>query len=80
MSTVTLAQALADTRIKVNAVEPGYTPTDLNRHLATAQPGWTPPPHAQSIDDAARTPVRLALLADEGPAGALFDRTGRVPW
>jgi hypothetical protein len=57
-----------------------YTLTDLNRHLAAAQPGWTPPPNAQSADDAARTPVRLALLADDGPTGGLFDKTGRVPW
>ncbi|APR76667.1 short chain oxidoreductase [Minicystis rosea] len=80
MFTVTLAQALADTSIKVNAAEPGYTLTDLNRHLAAAQPGWTPPPHVQTVDDAARTPVRLALLADDGPTGGLFDKTGRVPW
>lgn len=80
MFTVTLAQALADTAIKVNAAEPGYTPTDLNRHLAAVHPGWTPPPHTQSVDDAARTPVRLALLADDGPTGALFDKTGQIRW
>lgn len=80
MFTVALAQALADTPIKVNAAAPGYTPTDLNRHLAAAQPGWKPPPGAQTIDDAARTPVQLALLPADGPSGGLFDKHGRVPW
>jgi NAD(P)-dependent dehydrogenase (short-subunit alcohol dehydrogenase family) len=79
MFTVTLAQALADTPIKVNAAGPGYTPTDLNRHLPAAQPGWTPPP-TQTPDDAARVPVRLALLPADGPTGAYFDRTGQVAW
>jgi NAD(P)-dependent dehydrogenase (short-subunit alcohol dehydrogenase family) len=80
MFTVTLAQALEGTPIKVNAAEPGYTPTDLNRHLAAAHPGWTPPPGAQTADDAARTPVQLALLPDDGPTGGLFDKTGPLPW
>jgi NAD(P)-dependent dehydrogenase (short-subunit alcohol dehydrogenase family) len=80
MFTVTLAQALADTRIKVNAAAPGYTLTDLNRHLRAAQPGWTPPPGTQTVDEAARTPVRLALLPDDGPTGGFFDKTGRVAW
>jgi NAD(P)-dependent dehydrogenase (short-subunit alcohol dehydrogenase family) len=80
MFTVTLAQALADTSIKVNAAEPGYTPTDLNHHLAATHPGWKPPPTTQTPDDAARTPVRLALLPDDGPTGGLFDKTGVVPW
>jgi NAD(P)-dependent dehydrogenase (short-subunit alcohol dehydrogenase family) len=80
MFTVGLAQALADTPIKVNAAAPGYTPTDLNHHLHAAQPGWTPPPGTQTTDDAARTPVRLALLADDGPTGGYFDKTGCVPW
>lgn len=80
MFTVALAQALAETPIKVNAAAPGYTPTDLNRHLAAAQPGWKPPPATQTTEDAARVPVRLALLPDDGPSGAFFDRTGQVPW
>jgi NAD(P)-dependent dehydrogenase (short-subunit alcohol dehydrogenase family) len=79
MFTVTLAQALEATPIKVNAVAPGYTVTDLNRHLAAAIPGWTPPP-GQTVEEAARTPVRLALLPDDGPTGGFFDKTGPIPW
>jgi NAD(P)-dependent dehydrogenase (short-subunit alcohol dehydrogenase family) len=77
MFTVTLAQALAGTPIKVNSAAPGYTPTDLNRHLV--QPGWTPPP-GQTVEEAARTPVRLALLPEDGPSGGFFDKDGGVPW
>jgi len=77
MLTVTLAQALAGTPIKVNSAAPGYTITDLNRHLL--QPGWTPPP-GQTVEEAARTPVRLALLPDDGPTGGFFDKNGSVPW
>lgn len=77
MFTVTLAQALADTNIKVNSAAPGYTPTDLNRHLT--QPGWTPP-SAQTVEEAARVPVRLALLPDDGPSGGFFDKDGPVQW
>jgi NAD(P)-dependent dehydrogenase (short-subunit alcohol dehydrogenase family) len=77
MFTVTLAQALADTSIKVNSAAPGYTLTDLNRHLI--QPGWTPPP-GQTVEDAARVPVRLALLSEDGPTGGFFDKDGPVSW
>ena len=80
MFTVTLAKALADTAIKVNAAAPGYTVTDLNRGLGAAQPGWTPPPATQTVDEAARVPVQLALLPDDGPSGGFFDKTGRVAW
>jgi NAD(P)-dependent dehydrogenase (short-subunit alcohol dehydrogenase family) len=77
MFAVTLAQALADTPIKVNAAAPGYTVTDLNRHLL--QPGWVPPP-GQTVEEAARVPVQLALLPDDGPSGGFFDKAGVVPW
>jgi NAD(P)-dependent dehydrogenase (short-subunit alcohol dehydrogenase family) len=80
MFTVALARELAGTAIKVNAAAPGFTATDLNRHLAEAQPGWTPPPHTQTTEEAARVPVRLALLPDDGPTGGFFDRSGAVAW
>jgi NAD(P)-dependent dehydrogenase (short-subunit alcohol dehydrogenase family) len=77
MFAVTLAQALVDTPVKVNAAAPGYTVTDLNRHLL--QPGWVPPP-GQTVEEAARVPVRLALLPEDGPSGGFFDKAGVVPW
>jgi len=60
-----------------SSAAPGYTATDLNRHLL--QPGWVPPP-GQTVEEAARVPVRLALLPDHGPTGGFFDKTGVVPW
>jgi hypothetical protein len=77
MFAVALAHALADTPIKVSAAAAGYTVTDLNRHLL--QPGWVPPP-GQTVEAAARVPVRLALLPDDGPTGGFFDKAGVVPW
>jgi NAD(P)-dependent dehydrogenase (short-subunit alcohol dehydrogenase family) len=60
MLTVQLAEELRDTGIVVNAACPGYVSTDLNGHT-----GYL------STDEAAKVPVRLALLADgrvNGPA------------
>ena len=67
--TVAFARELADTRIKVNAVCPGYTATDLNNHEGT-----------RTVAEAARRPVELALLGAEGPTGTLSDDAGLVPW
>lgn len=76
MLTVELARELAATRIKVNCVAPGFTPTNLNAHLA-------PPPGVklQTIDEGAVASVRYALLDDAGPTGGFFDASDqRVAW
>ena len=67
MITTQYAKALPEFR--VNAVDPGYTATDLNgnRGLQTVQEGT----------DAI---VALATAAADGPTGGFFDRTGPVPW
>jgi len=67
--TVAFAQELEGTRIKVNAVCPGYTATDLNNHSGT-----------RSVAEAARRPVELALLGPDGPTGSLSNDEGPVPW
>jgi len=67
--TVAFAQELEPTRIKVNAACPGYTATALNGFSGT-----------RTVAEAARAPVRLALLDDDGPTGALYDDRGVVPW
>ncbi|MFZ5443379.1 MAG: SDR family oxidoreductase [Myxococcota bacterium] len=69
MVTVQYAKELADTGIKVNAADPGYTATDLNGHRGT-----------QTVEDGARASVRLALLDDAGPTGGFLDARGPVPW
>jgi len=67
--TIAFAQELADTAIKVNAVCPGYTATDFSGHSGT-----------RSVAEAAREPVRLALLDPDGPTGTFSNDAGPIPW
>jgi NAD(P)-dependent dehydrogenase (short-subunit alcohol dehydrogenase family) len=67
--TVALASELASTGIKVNAACPGFTATDLNDSLGT-----------RSVEEAAREPVRLAMLDVDGPTGTFSNDDGPVPW
>ena len=67
--TVQFAHELRDTPIKVNAADPGYTATDFNAFAGT-----------QCVQEGARTPVRLALLPDDGPSGGYFGPEGPLPW
>ena len=69
MITVIFAAELKDTGIKVNAADPGYTATDLNRHSGP-----------RTVAQAATEAVRLAALPDDGPTGGFFDENGPVPW
>lgn len=69
MLTVQLAEELRGTGIVVNAACPGYVSTDLNAHT-----GYL------STDEAAKVPVRLALLADDRVNGKLVDAFGAVAW
>jgi NAD(P)-dependent dehydrogenase (short-subunit alcohol dehydrogenase family) len=67
--TIAFANELAGTRVKVNAACPGYTATDLNAFSGT-----------RTVEEAAREPVRLALLGDDGPTGTFSNDDGTVPW
>jgi len=67
--TVQFAWELRDTPIKVNAADPGYVATDLNRHQGI-----------RSVEQGAATPVRLALLPPDGPTGGYFNDDGVIPW
>ncbi|HET9929994.1 MAG TPA: SDR family oxidoreductase [Polyangiaceae bacterium] len=67
--TVAFANELEKTRIKVNAACPGFTATDLNNFRGT-----------RSVEQAAREPVRLALLDDDGPTGTFSNEFGPLPW
>jgi NAD(P)-dependent dehydrogenase (short-subunit alcohol dehydrogenase family) len=69
MLTVQLAYLLRDTRIKVNAADPGYTATDLNGHRGT-----------QTIPEGAAEAIRLALLPDDAPTGTYTNSQGIIPW
>lgn len=72
--TITLAFELKDTAFKVNAVDPGYTATDFNRHSGP-----------RNVADAAKDVVKFAILDENGPTGMFFSidnnpETGYSPW
>jgi NAD(P)-dependent dehydrogenase (short-subunit alcohol dehydrogenase family) len=69
MLTVQLAAELADTGIKVNSADPGFSATDLNNHRGH-----------QTIPEGAAGAVRLALLPDDGPSGTFSNRKNTVAW
>jgi NAD(P)-dependent dehydrogenase (short-subunit alcohol dehydrogenase family) len=68
-ATVQYARELEDTAIKVNAVDPGHCATDINGHNAE-----------RTAAEAARIPVRYALLPADGPSGGFYGEDGRLPW
>ena len=67
--TVAFAQELAGTSIKVNAACPGHTATDLNGHSGP-----------RTTAEAARHPVWLALLDEDGPSGTFSNEAGAISW
>lgn len=66
--TVHLADALKDTPVKVNSAHPGSVSTDAN------------PAGELSVEDGARTAVRLATLPADGPSGRFFHMDQELPW
>jgi NAD(P)-dependent dehydrogenase (short-subunit alcohol dehydrogenase family) len=54
---------------KVNAVDPGYTATDLNCHSGH-----------KTVAEGARAIVAMATVGPDGPTGGFFDDNGAVPW
>ena len=56
--TVAMALELEPEGIKVNAVSPGYTKTNLNGYSGT-----------ETVEEGAREAVRVALLGPDGPTG-----------
>ena len=65
-----MAIELESTHIKVNAVSPAFTKTNLNGYEGTA-----------SLEDGSREVVRVALLGPDGPSGT-FTRweNAVIPW
>jgi NAD(P)-dependent dehydrogenase (short-subunit alcohol dehydrogenase family) len=67
MITVQYAKALPGMR--VNAVDPGYTSTDLNGRTGT-----------QTVEQGAEIIVRMAQAGPDGPTGGYFAARGPVAW
>ncbi|MFD4260452.1 SDR family NAD(P)-dependent oxidoreductase [Streptomyces sp. NPDC058534] len=68
MLTVQYAKSQPD--IRFNAIEPGFTATDMT---AGFEGGRTP-------EESARTIVRLATLGADGPTGTFQDENGELRW
>jgi NAD(P)-dependent dehydrogenase (short-subunit alcohol dehydrogenase family) len=66
---ITVQYAKAFPGMRINAVEPGYTATDLNHHTGT-----------QTIEQGAEIIVRMAQVGPDGPTGGYFDAAGPLPW
>jgi len=69
VNTVTVQYAKAFPGIKINAVDPGYTATDLN--------GGT---GVQTVEEGAEIIVRMAQIGQDGPSGEYFAARGPIPW
>ncbi|MER7212609.1 SDR family NAD(P)-dependent oxidoreductase [Streptosporangium sp. NPDC000239] len=66
---ITVQFAKAFPWMRVNAVEPGYTATDLNGRTGH-----------QTVEEGAEIIVRMAQVGPEGPTGGYFDIDGPLPW
>jgi NAD(P)-dependent dehydrogenase (short-subunit alcohol dehydrogenase family) len=66
---VHLAYELRQTSIKVNAVHPGYTKTDMNEGEGDLD-----------VQTGAKTSVKMALLEDDGPTGIYIHMEETLPW
>ncbi|GAB3816416.1 SDR family oxidoreductase [Micromonospora zhanjiangensis] len=67
--TVSYANELRNTPIKVNSADPGYCATEMNGYGGTRTPA-----------QGAIAAVRLATLPADGPTGGFFDEDGPHPW
>jgi NAD(P)-dependent dehydrogenase (short-subunit alcohol dehydrogenase family) len=67
MLTVQYAKAFPNMRI--NAVEPGFTKTDLNGNTGI-----------QTVEQGAEIIVRMAQLGPDDPTGTYLDAEGPLPW
>lgn len=69
LNMLTTQYAKAFPAIRFNAVDPGYTGTDLNNHRGT-----------QTVTEGTDAIVRMATIGADGPTGTFTGRDGTVPW
>ncbi|MGZ0067577.1 SDR family NAD(P)-dependent oxidoreductase [Microbacterium arborescens] len=67
---LTLQYAKANPDMRINAIEPGYTATDMTAAFEGGRP----------VDEAARAVVKLATIDETGPTGTLQDEAGVLSW
>ncbi|AWE53668.1 SDR family oxidoreductase [Streptomyces nigra] len=66
---ITVQYAKAFPGLRINAVEPGFTATDLNGRTGT-----------QTVEEGAEIIVRMAQVGPDGPTGGYFGIDGPLPW
>jgi NAD(P)-dependent dehydrogenase (short-subunit alcohol dehydrogenase family) len=66
---ITVQFAKAFPKMRINAVEPGFTKTDLNGNTGV-----------QTVEQGAEIIVRTARLGPDGPTGTYADVNGILPW
>lgn len=66
---LTIKYALGLPGIKVNAVDPGYTATNLNGYAGT-----------QSLQEGTDAIVAMATVGADGPTATFWDRDGQLAW
>ncbi|MFG3299460.1 SDR family NAD(P)-dependent oxidoreductase [Micromonospora chersina] len=69
LNVVTVQYAKAFPGMRVNAVEPGFTATDLNGRTGT-----------RTVEEGAEIIVRMAQVGPDGPTGGYVDAAGPLPW
>jgi len=69
VNAITIQYAKQYPEIRVNAVEPGFTNTDLNGRTGT-----------QSVEEGAEIIVRMAQIGPDGPTGTYTSVHGPIPW
>jgi NAD(P)-dependent dehydrogenase (short-subunit alcohol dehydrogenase family) len=69
LNMVTVQYAKAFPKMRINAVEPGFTRTDLNGNTGI-----------QPVEEGAEIIVRMATIGPDGPTGGYFDADGAVAW
>jgi NAD(P)-dependent dehydrogenase (short-subunit alcohol dehydrogenase family) len=70
VSMLTVQYAKAIPEIKFNAVEPGFTATDLTPMSGAGQP----------VEDGAEVIVRMATIGKDGPTGTFQENDGELAW
>jgi NAD(P)-dependent dehydrogenase (short-subunit alcohol dehydrogenase family) len=69
INAITIQYAKAFPGIRINAVDPGYTSTDLNGRTGT-----------QTVEEGAAIIARMAQIGPDGPTGTFVSAHGRVAW
>lgn len=71
VSMLTVQYARAVPEVRFNAVEPGYTATEL---------GGQANPHGRPVEVSARNIVRMASIGADGPTGTFQEDDGELGW